>query len=200
MTTSRPYITTGVKRGELTPLYTEWMARTLSVLTVMVKLQKADMPSPTALRARVAALSRWNKAKRAGGAAVEPAHSEVARLLPAAGEARTWRRGESAYFVGSHRDYALSELVYWCKAIAEHRIKMTELINLYAGGRIRVPAGTVGRLTSGKSKDGWRKYEGGDGFTALGAPPRVRVRPCARVPPPPTSHTHRSPFGVHLRC
>ena len=198
MTTSRPYITTRVKRGEPTPLYAEWMAR--PVLTVMVKLQKADMPSPTALRARVAALARWNKAKRAGGAAVEPAQSEVARLLPAAGEARTWRRGESAYFVGSHRDYPPSELVYGCKAIAEHRIKMTELINLYAGGRIRVPAGTVGRLTRGKSKDGWRKYEGGDGFTALGAPPRVRVCPCARVPPPPTSHTHRSPFGVHLRC
>ena len=184
LSTKKSYGSTGVKRGEPTPLYAEWMAR--PELKVMPKLQKEHMPTRTELHARVAALARWNKAKRAGGGAVEPVPNEVARLLPAADESRHWRRGESTYFVGSMRDYQPAELVFWCRAITERQVKYTELKELYESGRIRVPSGTVGRFTTGKQKDEWKKYET-VGFTPLGAPPRVRL---PRTPCPPATHTH----------
>ena len=192
----RSYNVTGIKRNTPTALFQEWVAK--PVLKVMLKLQKVDLPKPTELRARVAALARWNKLRASGEVAQEQS-SEVARLMPSPDESRVWRRGESAYYVGSIRDYLPAELVFWCQAVSERKIKYPEVKQLYESGRIRVPFSTIARWTTGKHKDGWKQFESEKSFKPLGAPPRVshasQHQHRHALPPP---HTHSPlPAGTH---
>ena len=91
---ARSWTGTGVTRGQHTELYHKLKA--LPILQVAVTVNTNVSDSKVTLRARHAALVRWQKEGKLQSTedASEGVDREVANLLPAAGAARAWRVGE----------------------------------------------------------------------------------------------------------
>ena len=112
----KQYKMTSFKRGEASPLFEEWSRK--PTMVVLPKLKAKREPSLVELHVRIAALARWRK----GAAGSEPPPrvasgvglSKEARQLVEGDASRTWRRGESAMYVSTLRDYSPEVLAPHC--------------------------------------------------------------------------------------
>ena len=183
---------TGTGHGEHTELFQRY--------SKLRRLRIGDddaAPSMTVSRARHAANTRWARARAAAsgeGVPAAPAAPAGPSGSSPAPTKRKRRRGEMEDERGAHRNYEKSELIYWCEAIAEGRIKTTELNQLYNEDKIRISWNIAKSFIHGKKDytkgskedrpwrpgmepDAWRRLKAGDqDLKPVGRQPEVLTR------------------------
>ena len=108
----KEYVRVPGARGELTLSYMDQAAA--KPLAVVPKPTSAAMPTAKDQQRRLAILSRWYKANKAGGhtVAAEPPSLSTVSLPPGMGEGtRLARRGEFDHLSGSYHNYSAQELL-----------------------------------------------------------------------------------------
>lgn len=163
---------TGVARGASTELFLEYSAKPPLVVVEQPVAAGQDKSAKRA-RAEAGARARWGGSREERG------------ILPVPEQQRAWRQSESAGHRGTHRDYTKDELVFWCEAISEGRVKLTELNQLYVENKIRISRNIASRWIYGVQRrdpttkqkiagewvvepDAWMQLRDGAAFKQMG--------------------------------
>ena len=139
----KKYAMTSAKRGEETELFTQ--LQTNQPLSLVTGSASAQETSATQRVARIAALTRWHRARKAAGSDMTLAQS-VSSALALPENARQPRRGEFKHISGSYHNYSAEELLDIIEKCRSKQLKLTEMERLYAENKQRVPPNTVLRV------------------------------------------------------
>lgn len=194
---------TAFKRGEASEAYSS--LKRAKPLPIVLKPPTAAKPSDSQRQRRLAAASRWQKARltlalsTGSDAPLEPQPVQVVQQP----SVRHVRRGEFELIQSSYRQYTDTELLDLVYKVTDKKLKTSELAKLYEDGDIRVPNKAVEKILYPKTEREAkiRKLET-DGLVPLGGPRQVQLAcvagrllppsppasavPVHHPPPPPT--------------
>eukprot|EP00966_Prymnesium_polylepis_P139174 3215788-Prymnesium_polylepis.1 len=129
---------TAARKGEATAAYTELALH--KPLPIIQVAPVASLETASHRQRRLAAASRWQKARLLGTAtSTTPAQRTPLQVA----EVRQVRRGEFEGLTGVYRQYEVAELLDLVHQVRSKSLKVTEMRKAYDEGRHRVPPKTV---------------------------------------------------------
>ena len=165
---------TDEKRGAATTVYQEIAAG--KPLSIVMKQPPACLVAVSVRQRRMAAASRWQKARKAGIITSAPKAATLTEDGSAPDGARYVKRGEFDHLKASYRPYTDAELLDLVYKVRDKRLKTTELRLNYANNKSRVPPAAVTKILYPKDGAVERiKALEEKGLPALGAPRAVRA-------------------------